>query len=188
MKCFSSCLSSSLLIFALAIFALATSPSASAQDLHTYTVTLSGGLGGSFDVEPDAGLDNESYQLGFSMYTTPRGLFTVRLGQLNFGSANGFGALRDADLTYLTMGGEYRQRRSFYDSGLYLGLGAYQLQGTDAAGQGQDETAVGLVFGSTADFPINRYLSVLAELSGHYADLEDAQFFGMFHVGLSIHY
>lgn len=183
MKRFSFVLSSSLLIVALAL-----SPAASAQDLYSYTVTLSGGLGGSFDVEPDAGLDNQSFQLGFAMITAPRALLSVRVGQLAFDSAEGFAGLRDADVTYVTVGGEYRLRRSFYDSGLYLALGGYQLKGTDAAGSSQDETALGLAFGSTADFPINQYLSVLAELSGHYADLEDAQFFGMLHLGLSVHF
>ncbi|MCB1054915.1 MAG: hypothetical protein KDD11_05310 [Acidobacteria bacterium] len=183
MKRFSIVLSSSLLTLALAL-----GPAASAQDLHTYTLTFSGGLGGSFDVEPSLGYDNESYQLGFSMYTAPRGLFTVRLGQLGFGSTDTFAGLTNADLTYVTMGGEYRQRRAFYDSGLYLALGGYQLEGTDAFGQGKDETAIGLAFGSTADFPINQYFSILAELSGHYADLDEVQFFGMFHLGASIHF
>lgn len=178
-------LTSSLLIL---VLALALAPAAAAQDLHTYTVTFSGGLGGSFDVEPDAGLDNDSFQLGLSMITDTRTLLVARVGRIGFDSEAGFGGLRDADVTYLTLGGEYRQRRTIYDSGLYLALGGYQLEGTAVAGGDGDETAIGLAIGSTADFPINRHLSILAELSGHYVDFDEAQLFGMLHLGLSLHF
>ena len=38
------------------------------------------------------------------------------------------------------------------------------------------------------EFTVTQWLGVLVELSGHYADLDEAQFFGMGHAGLSIHF
>ena len=35
---------------------------------------------------------------------------------------------------------------------------------------------------------IDTSLSILAELSGHYVDFEEAQLFGILHVGLSLHF
>ncbi len=166
---------------ALSVFAPTPAP---AQSLHTYSVSLLGGLGGSFDVDPDAGLDNSSFQLGFSLVTSGRNSFTARLGQIDFSGAEGFGSLGTSDLTYLTLGGEYRNSKAFYDSGLYIALGGYRIEG-DAGGA---DTAIGLAVGSTADFPINRWVSILAELSGHATDLDDAQFFGMLHLGVSVHF
>ena len=158
--------------------------SAGAQELHSFAIGVFGGIGGSFDVEPDAGLDNDSLQISFSMVTSSRTLFVARLGELDF-EDEGFGLFPQADLTYLTLGGEYRARRSFYDSGLYFALGGYRLEGTGAFGAQEEDTAIGLALGSTADFPINRWLSIQAELSGHFTDLDEAQFFGTFHVGAS---
>jgi hypothetical protein len=189
LKRFSFWLTGTLWIFgSLAMSFLLPAPDAHGQDLHTYSVTLSGGIGGSFDAEPDTGLDNDSFQLGLSMITDPRSLLTARIGQVSLDGDEGFGNLLEADLTYLTLGGEYRIRKPYFDSGLYLALGGYQLEGTDIAGQDGDDTAIGVAMGTTADFPINRYLSVMAELSGHFVDLDEAQFFGMLHLGLSFHF
>ncbi len=171
------------------VLALSLTPgSVAAQDLYTYTLTVSGGVGGAFDVEPDTGLDNDSLQLSFSLVTASRTLFVARLGEVSFSGDDGFALFTDADLTYFTLGGEYRARRSYYDSGLYIGLGGYQLKGTTPSGEEEDDTAIGLVIGSTADFPINRWLSIQAELSGHITDLDEAQFFAMLHVGVSFHF
>ena len=155
-----------------------------AQNLHTYSVNLLGGIGGSFDAEPDSGLDNSSFQLGFSMATGPRNTLGFRLGQIDFSGPEGFAGFPDAELTYLTIGGEFRSQKTYFDSGLYLALGGYRVE---APGR-EDDTSVGLAIGSTADFPINSWFSILAELSGHYADLDEVQFFGMFHLGASIHF
>jgi len=176
-----------LVLFA-SVVAMFVAEPVSAQDLHTYSVNLFGGLGGSFDAEPDSGLDNESFQLGFSLASGPRNLIGARVGQLSLSGDEGFGAFSSADLTYLTIGGEFRSRRNYYDSGLYIALGGYQLEGTTLDGTDGDDTALGLAVGTTADFPVNRWLSILAELSGHITDLDEAQFFGMLHVGVSVRF
>lgn len=170
---------------AIALSCLGQPGSVAAQELHSFAIGVFGGIGGSFDVEPDAGLENDALQLSFSMVTSSRTLFVARLGELDFAS-EGFALFPQADLTYLTLGGEYRSRRSFYDSGLYFALGGYRLEGITAAGFNDEDTALGLAIGSTADFPINRWLSIQAELSGHFTDLDDAQFFGMLHLGATV--
>lgn len=172
------------LCLTVALVAIFGSLDARAQNLHNYSVNLFGGIGGAFDVEPDAGLDNTSLQLGFSLITGPRNSLGFRLGQIDFSGPEGFAASSEADLTYLTVGGEFRSQKSFFDSGIYLALGGYQVEGTE----GRDDSSFGLAIGSTADFPINRWVSVLAELSGHLTDLDDAQFFGMLHLGVSVRF
>lgn len=161
---------------------------AQAQDIYTYTVGVYGGIGGSFDADPDPGLSRPTYQLSFSMLTEARTLFGIRVGQLDFGNHESLGRLFDSDLTYVTLAGEYRLRRPLYDSGLFLGLGGYRLEGTRIDGRSSDETALGVTFGVTGDFPINQRFSILVELSGHYADFDDAQFFGLGHVGFAVHF
>jgi hypothetical protein len=164
-----------------------TAGSATAQDLHRFSVSLFGGIGGSFDVSPGAGLDNDTFQLSFSLVTAPASLVSVRVGQLDFSGEKGFGIFSNADLSYLTVGGEFRSHKPFYDSGLYLALGGYRIEG-QVGGVDNSDTSFGLVVGTTADFPLNRWLSILAELSGHVTDLDEAQFFGMLHVGVSVRF
>lgn len=177
-----------------ACLSLAVLPSAvQAQDLYTYGVGVFGGFGGSLDVNPDAGLDNTSLQASFSMLTERRTLVTLRVGSIDFsgdgnGSSGGFDVFSKADLTYLTVAGEYRVRRAYYDSGLFLGLGGYRLEGTYPGGGTDDETALGFTAGVTGDFPINSRFSVLVEFAGHFADLDTAQFFGTGHFGLVWHF
>lgn len=160
---------------------------AAAQELFSFTVSALGGIGGSPDVEPGKGFGNPSYQLGFSLVTQPRTLVGVRFGQLGFGSER-FDNLVDAELTYLTVAGEYRFDEGYYDGGLYLGIGGYKLDGTQVAPGGGEGTGIGLAFGVNGEFEINRRFGILVELSGHYADLEQAHFFAMAHAGLAYHF
>lgn len=162
--------------------------SAEAQELYSYSVILSGGIGGSFDAEPDPGLGNTTYQLEFSFVTAPKNRFSARLGRMDFSGDRGFAVFPEAELTYLTLGGEYRARRPLYDSGVFFALGGYRLEGTTIFGTTEEDTAVGLSFGTTADFPINRWLSIRAELAGHFTDLEEAQFFGALLGGVAVHF
>lgn len=163
---------------------------ASAQDneLYTFTVGVLGGLGGSVDAEPGDSLANTGFQLNLAMVTEPQTHFGIRLGRLALDDDEVFGSLTDADLTYVTLGGEYRFAEGFYDSGIYIGLGGYRLEGTSFFGRAEEDTALGLTIGVTGEFPINRWLGVLVELSGHYADLEEAQIFAMGHAGVAIHF
>ena len=51
-----------------------------------------------------------------------------------------------------------------------------------------DDTSLGLTVGVSGDFEVTRWLSVVAELSGHWADLESNQFFGLGHAGLAVRF
>jgi hypothetical protein len=174
-------------IVAVAALAAAAPRPAAAQELHSFTVSASGGIGGSADADPGKGFGNAAFQLGFSAVTEPRTLVGARLGRLGLGGGQ-FEELLDAELTWLTVAGEYRFDEGYYDAGIYLGLGGYRLDGTPTAGDGGDETGIGLVFGLTGEFEINRRFGVVVEFSGHYANLDQAQFFGMAHAGLAFHF
>ena len=181
---------SRILLAALCLLAAAAlAPTAAhAQETYTFTVGAFGGIGGSVDAEPGDELDNTGFQLDLGMVVQPQNHLVLRLGTLDLDSGERFEDLTGASLTYATIGGEYNYRHSYYDSGVYLALGGYRLDGDDAAGREQDETAVGLALGVTGEFPITRWLGVQIELSGHYADFDRANLFAMGHAGLVVHF
>jgi hypothetical protein len=165
-----------------------------AQAQEGYTFTLSGlvGLGGAISVERGDGISNTSYQLGFSLITQPKTHVGLRLGSIDLASSEGFGEkdyLANADLTYVTVAGEYRYSYDWYESGLYLGLGAYQLNGTSLlTGGNGDQTAAGVVLGLTGEFSMTRRLGILVEIAGHWTDLQEANSFVTAQVGVAFHY
>jgi hypothetical protein len=168
--------------------ALLAPGAAGAQETYTFTVGALGGLGGSLDADPGDELDNTGFQLDLGMVIQPANHLVLRLGSLDLDSAERFEDLTAAELTYATIGGEYRYRHSYYDSGIYLALGGYRLEGDDAAGRAEDETAIGLALGVTGEFPITRWLGFKVELSGHYADFDRASLFAMGHAGVVVHF
>lgn len=162
---------------------------AGAQELYTFTVGVLGGIGGSFDVEPGDSLANTGLQVNLGLVTESRTHLVLRLGQLALDDDEFFGSLQDADLTYATIGGEYRASESFYDSGVYVALGGYRLEGTGRfSGDDSSDTSWGLSLGFTGELPITRWLGFQAEISGHYVDFDEAQVFGMAHAGLAFHF
>lgn len=161
---------------------------AQAQELYSYSVGLLGTLGGSPDAKPGNSLQNTGYQVNLQLVTEPRTLVGLRAGKLSLDKDGQFNTLRDAELTYATVGGEYRARQTYFDSGVFLGIGGYRLQGTPLGGRRQRDSSWGLTAGVTSEFPINRHLGILLELSGHYADLNDVQFFVMGHGGVALHF
>jgi len=161
---------------------------AGAQELYTYTVDILGGIGGSFDADPGSSLTNTGFQVNLGIVTEPHTQVVLRTGKLGLDKDTFFGSLRDADLSYVTVGGEYLARQAFWDSGIYLGLGGYRLNGTQASGRSREETSWGLAVGVTGELPITQHLGVLAEVSGHYINFNEAQFFGMAHAGIAIHF
>jgi hypothetical protein len=162
---------------------------AHAQESYTFSVGALGGLGGSVDADVGDSLDNTGFQLNLGMVLQPANHLVLRIGQLGLDSDERFENLTDADLTYATIGGEYKYRHVYYDSGIYLALGGYRLEGNDFfTGEGEEDTAVGLALGVTGDFPITRGLSLQIEISGHYADFENASVFAMGHGGLVVHF
>ena len=150
------------LLLAALLLLLAGAGSAAAQERYSYTVTLSPSLGGSFS----EGTDSGGVQAAFSWRTQPRTVVGVRFGSFDLGGDQ-VGTLESPTFRYATIAGEYRFQELYYESGVFFGLGLYQL------GNGVDsEEGPGLTLGVSGDFPINKRLSVVIELSGHYADID----------------
>lgn len=157
------------------------------QELYNYSVDLLGTLGGSTDADPGNSLTNTGYQLNFLLVTEPRTLVGIRAGQLALDKDDFFNELRDAELSYATIGGEYRARQTSFESGVFLGIGAYKLEGT-APGRSVSDTSWGLSAGVTSEFFVTRRIGILLELSAHYTDLDEARIFLMGHGGVAIHF
>lgn len=154
-----------------------------AQEGSTYSVALLGTLGGSIDAEPGDDLSNTGFQVNLGMWTEPRTQVVIRAGRLGLDKDELFNSLTEAEMTYATIGGEYRSRTTYYDSGVFMSLGAYRLSGNRPGGE-EEETAPGLSIGVTGEFRINRWTGVLIELSGHYADFDESQVFGLGNAGV----
>lgn len=152
-----------------------------AQGPDSFTVGLMAGLGGSAENDPDTGLDNLSWQALFTMKIDSVTLWGVRAGVLKLDGGDG----SDGDLSYVTLSGEYLYVEGGFQSGLYLGLGLYDLSGGSALG---DDSSLGLVLGITGHVPISERWSALIELSGHYAALDQTKFLLMGHVGVGYHF
>jgi hypothetical protein len=156
---------------------------AAAVEPYLVSVGVLGGLGGPLDADqPDPGMDHPAVQVDVGLLTEPRTLVMLRLGRVEFDEP--LGDRFEPRLDYATISGEYRLFDGWYDSGIFLGLGGYRL-GSEG---GEEETAVGLTVGVTGDFELTRWLSAVAELSGHWADLDDNQFFGLGHAGLAVRF
>lgn len=164
-------------------------PRAAAAELYTYTFSAMAGLGGSVDAEPGDDLANGTLQLGFSYITEPRTRVGVRVGNLGLADGDQYNRLVDAELTYATVAGEYKFSEPYYDSWMWLGLGAYRLEGDPLLpGADDSSTALGGVIGVTGEFRFNRHWDFIVELSGHWADFEDSQVFGLGLAGVSFHF
>lgn len=174
-------------VFALVATVFLLPAAARAQELYTFTAGLLGGVGGSLDVEPGDDLGNSGFQLNLTMVTEPRTHVGIRVGRLGLDSQEFFGSLSEAELSYITLAGEYRFPESVYESGLYIGLGGYRLEGS-RGGRDEADTSLGLAVGVTGEFRVTQWMGILLELSGHYADFEEAQFFAMGHGGIALHF
>jgi hypothetical protein len=164
-------------------------PGAARADEHyTFSVAALGSIGGSIDADPGDDLSNTGYQLNLAMVTDPQTHLGVRLGRLGLDGDEFFGTLTDADLTYVTVGGEYRFNETWYDSGIYLALGGYRLEGTARDGSDSRDNSLGLAVGVTSEFKVNQWLGVLLELSGHYVDFDEEHIFAMGHGGIAVHF
>lgn len=177
-----------LLVLAAAVSFAALVPATplAAQSPYDYTLAVSAGIGGFLDATPDSGFDDPAVQALFAMRLEPSTYFGVRLGQLDLQvDEEDGGPLFDASLTYATLAGEYRFNDGWYRSGLYLGLGAYDLGGDFAI---DDESGFGLSAGVNGDFRLTDRFSLLVELSGHWADLDHAQTFITGTAGIAFHF
>lgn len=149
------------------------------------------GAGGALD-ESGSGFGNLNWQLGFSNSIEDKTYFGIRLGGLDWGSAAEVDEFTGPSLLYLTLSGEYRETSgsfsgSFIDSGVFLGLGFYRIDGTLADGESASESGPGVGVGLSGDIPLNkkRTLALRIEFSGHYALLDAAQLFALAQIGMS---
>jgi len=177
-----------LLAGSLVLVGLLVAPVAGFGQDYNYNINLLAGLGGSVD-ENDAGYGNFDFQLGAAVYVEDNTQVALRLGRMDWGENDLLGDLAAPQLTYLTVAGEYRDRRGFFsgalfDSALFAGLGIYNLQGTGLDGKDEDQTAIGLTVGASGDFDVSQRFAIRLELSGHYAGLEHAKIFVLLNVGL----
>lgn len=175
---------------ALAFLAVSAAPAfADPGDQSSFNLNLLGGIGGSPDVEQGDGFRNTGFQVGFSLVREPGTLVGVRAGKLDLDEKERFGNLREATLSYAVAGGEYLFNEGYYVSGVFLGLGAYRLEGQQIGlGRDSEETAIGGTLGLSGEFAMTRALAIRIEVSGHYTDLEPAQLFGAAHAGVSLHF
>ena len=163
------------LLLATVLLLLAGVGTVAAQERYSYTVTLSPTIGGSFS----EGADNGGVQAAFSWRTQPRTAVGIRLGSIGL-SGDQVGSFLSPTFRYVTIAGEYRFQELYYQSGVFFGLGLYQL------GNSVDsEEGAGLTLGVSGDFPINERLSVIVELSGHYADIDAAGTYAAVHAGVA---
>ncbi|MBZ0111072.1 MAG: hypothetical protein K8J08_01290 [Thermoanaerobaculia bacterium] len=174
-------------LWMVALVTMGTVAPAAAAEPYSYTLGILGGSGGSIDADPGIGYDNLALQMNLGFVVSPQTHLVARLGQLDLDDERGFAGLYGADLTYLSVAGEYRYSEPLYESGLFLGLGAYQLKG-HVLGESIDDTALGMHFGITGDFRLNANWSFVAELSAHWADLDENKTFALGHMGLAYHF
>ncbi len=179
---FRATLASALLTAVLGPSVLGLAAPASAQDTHAFTLGAYYGVGGSPDTE-DGSFSQSTFQLGLGLVTDLKTQVWVRYGQIDFGGER-FDNTVDADLSYLTVAGEYRFTESYYESGVYLGLGYYDLSGRSLTGQGGGDSGPGVTVGITGEFDITRRWVVLVDLAGHVVNLNESNVFVTALVGI----
>ena len=174
------------ILFLLLASAFAASSSARAQGFYPYRVSALFGVGGVVDNDVSSGYSNSTFQLGFSFETEQNTLVGLRYAQLDFGDGLNDDGLGSAELSYATVVGEYRFNEGYYQSGIYLGLGGYNLERVGPMGVKEDDTGIGVALGVTGEFEISGRWAFLVELSGHWADVDAVNFFVLGHAGIVV--
>ena len=164
--------------------AVVVAPGAGAQDFYPYRASGLFGIGGVIDDDLSSGYSNPTFQLGFSFETEQDTLVGLRYGRLDFDDGLNGDGLATGQLSYVTVAGEYRFNEGYYESGIYLGLGGYNLETVGPLGVENDDTGAGAALGVTGEFKISGRWAFLVELSGHWADLDAVNFFVMGHAGI----
>jgi len=183
--------SSRLLVAAILVVVICTliSAPARAQD-YTWTLSFMGGLGGSLS---DGGSNEAAFQVGFGLQFEPEANVLVHVGQVDFDTGSLVGELADGTISYINVGGEYQFSENYYDSGVFLGLGLYEVAGRRVLTEGvleaeSTDTAIGLVIGATGEFKITPAFVFLVEISGHILDSDDIRVLGTGFVGFGFHF
>lgn len=159
---------------------------ATAQEDQPLEATVMFGFGGSFD-EDQSGLGNSGFQIGLSLGVASRTKVGVRFGEIDYAAGDFISVISRPTFSYVTVAGEYTFSEKYYESGIYVGLGGYKLEGF-LGGLPFDDTTIGLALGVTGEFELTRRLGFVAEASGHIADFGPARYFLMFHGGLGYHF
>lgn len=146
------------------------------------SIGLSGGIAGSLD-EDETGFSNGTAQLRFAVETSSRRNLSIRLGRMDFGDAD-VGRVREVTVDYLTVAGEYLFQEPSYESGLFLGLGFFDLSSTRDDGRSGDESGVGIVIGALGEFEIAERWFIYAEAAFAFTNLDVAQLFADLQVGV----
>jgi len=158
---------------------------AAAQD-YTWTLSALGGIGSAIR---DGGGSATGYQLGFGLQFEPDANVWIHAGQLGFETD----FRSDGTVSYVNVGGEYQFTESYYQSGLFLGLGVYDLESKRIFDEGvfgpvESESALGLVIGATGEFKFTPSFVFLVEITGHILDSSDVRVLGTAHAGFGIHF
>ncbi len=171
------------------LIGLAWSAPAVGQD-YTWSLSAMGGIGSAFR---DGGGSDVGYQLGFGLQFEPDANVWIHAGQLDFDTGTEIGKLSDGSVTYVNIGGEYQFTESYYQSGVFLGLGAYDLEARRNLADGvfgpvKSDTLLGLVLGATGEFKFTPSFVFLVEISGHILDSDDVRVLGTAHAGFALHF
>ena len=170
-----------LLIAATLFWTALAAPLSAQQPIRS--LTLSGGLAGSID-EGDTGFSNPVVQLRFAVETSERGNLGVRLGRMEFDEVVR-GRVEDVTVDYLSVVGEYMFDEPSHQSGLYIGLGFFDMDGTRLDGRGTvDEGSMGLVIGALGEFKVADRWFIYGEGMASYTGLDVAQIFANLQVGV----
>jgi len=175
-----------LAIFLLTLGVVLVPTGAAAQEDQPLEVSVLYGFGGSFD-EDQSGLGNSGYQIGLSLGVARRTKVGFRFAEIDYAAGDFISLISQPTFSYVTVGGEYTFSERYYESGIFLGLGAYKLEGF----LGElpfDDTTIGLAVGVTGEFEVTRRLGFVLEASGHFADFGPARYFVTFHGGLAYHF
>lgn len=164
-------------------------PAALEAQESTWTLSALGGLGAAIDEGGSAGF---GLQVGGALVVDRQTNIWLRLGSVGFDTGDDAGALDDAGATYVNIGGEYQFFEGYYDSGVFLGLGAYNVDGTRIGAVGPardvDDTVLGLVLGVSGEFKVTPKFAFLVEVAGHVLDSDDAQVLATAHAGVAWHF
>ena len=145
---------------------LLSATAAVAQTSYDFSASALVGVGGGLD-EDDVGFGSGTFQLGVAMATESDILLGLRLGQMSFDSEDRVGDLSEFSLTYASVVGEYVFAESYYTSGIFFGLGAYELDATNDLGGDGSDSSIGLTLGLTGEWDITRTWGVRVEIAGH---------------------
>lgn len=164
----------------------ALSAQAEPEELRIHRVGFTLGLATSFGNDGGSeSFDNLNYELNYRFLVERDTLVGIRAGQMNFD--NGVGARSQGDISYVTVAGEYLINEGYYESGLFLGLGFYGINGDPATAQ-DSANAVGLTAGVTGDFKVAPAAAVLVQLVVHWTGLSDVDFIASLSAGMSFHF